>query len=107
MIACCNEQDMDKWGSSKLPGRNESAWRAGAPPGRGVARGSEWNARRGRGAPPQAPGKGTPPPGFDGPPGFPTKPVRSQAKALLHNDCRRHTRQKMCCNDHAMQSVRW
>ena len=79
MVACCNEQDMDKWGSSKLPGRNESAWRAGAPPGRGVARGNEWNARRGRGAPPQAPGKGTPPPGFDGPPGFPTKPVRSQA----------------------------
>ena len=25
--------------------------------------------------PPPGPGKGTPPPGFDGPPGFPTKPV--------------------------------
>ena len=69
-------QDMERWGSSKLPGRNESAWRPNAQPGRGVVgRGNEWNARRGRAVPPPGPGKGTPPPGFDGPPGFPTKPV--------------------------------
>lgn len=70
------EQDMERWGSSKVPGRNDTAWRPNAPAGRGaVGRGNEWNARRGRATVPQAPGKGTPPPGFDGPPGFPTKPV--------------------------------
>lgn len=98
---------MEKWGSSKLPGRNESAWRAGAQPGRGVARGNEWNARRGRGAPlPQAPGKGTPPPGFDGPPGFPTKPVRSSSTPL-HKACLRYTCQEMFYNDHAVHSMSW
>ena len=73
------EQDMERWGSSKVPGRNDTAWRPNAPAGRGaVGRGNEWNARRGRATVPQASVKGTPPPGFDGPPGFPTKPVSCQ-----------------------------
>lgn len=75
---------MERWGSSKVPGRNNvNAWRPNAQPGRGAVgrgneRGNEWDARRGRAAPPPGlAGRGTPPPGFDGPPGFPTKPVSS------------------------------
>ncbi|KAK9915629.1 hypothetical protein WJX75_001723 [Coccomyxa subellipsoidea] len=74
-------QDLDRWGSSKVPPRAEEAWRAAGGPGRAGPRAAEWAAGGRRvgpalpaaAAPPAGPpaGRGAPPPGFEAPPGLP------------------------------------